>query len=66
MDIIKNCKKKMGRPIVGDAPKDKRISLRATELTFDKFQQCSDFLNKPKTDLLEEMVDNLYDETFNK
>ncbi len=64
--IIENGKKKMGRPIAGDEAKNKRISLRATETTFDKFQKCSDCLKKSKTDLLEEMVDNLYNETFNR
>ena len=56
----------MGRPIIGDEPKDKRVSLRATETTVKKFDECSLRLKKSKTDLLEEMVDNLYDETFNK
>lgn len=49
----------MGRPVVGE-PKDKRISLRATQTTFDKFDKCSNMLKKSKTDLLEEMVDDLY------
>ena len=65
-DIITSNGKKMGRPVVGDEAKDKRISLRSTKTTFDKFQKCSDYLKKSKTDLLEEMVDNLYGETFGK
>lgn len=56
----------MGRPIKGDEPKDKRISLRATETTVRKFNECSETLNKSKTDLLEEMVDNLYDDVHEK
>lgn len=52
----------MGRPIAGEEPKSKRISLRATETTVRKFDECSEKLQKTKTDLLEEMVDNLYDD----
>lgn len=55
-----NIGKKMGRPIIGDEPKDKRVSLRATETTVKKFDECSLRLKKSKTDLLEEMVDNLH------
>lgn len=55
-----------GRPIVGDEPKNKRISLRATETTVKKFQECSEITGKAKTDLLEEMVDNLHDELKKK
>ncbi len=50
---------KTGRPIVGDEPKNKRISLRATETTVKKFDECSEITGKSKTDLLEEMVENL-------
>lgn len=57
---------KMGRPIVGNEPRDKRISLRATETTVTKFQECSDITGKTKTDLLEEMVDNLHDRLIQK
>ena len=56
----------MGRPITGKEPKNKRVSLRATETTVKKFQMCSDELKKTQTDLLEEMVDNLYNEVCNK
>ena len=58
-NIENNDKKKMGRPIIGE-PKNKRISLRATETTVTKLQKCSDALKKSKTDLLEEMVEKLY------
>ena len=57
--IENNGKKKMGRPVIGE-PKNKRISLRATETTATRLQQCSDALKKSKTDLLEEMVEKLY------
>lgn len=51
-----------GRPIVGNEPKNKQIALRATETTVKKFSECSKITGKTKTDLLEEMADNLYDE----
>lgn len=56
--------KKMGRPYVGDEPKDKRVSLRATETTVRKFDKCSEVLQKSKTDLLEDMVNTLYNEVI--
>lgn len=59
-------KKKMGRPFVGSEPKDKRVSLRATATTVKKFDKCAEILVKPKTDLLEEMVDRLYNEVCKK
>ena len=49
-----------GRPISGDEPKCKQISLRATPSTVKKFQECADITGKTKTDLLEEMVNRLY------
>ena len=55
-----------GRPIVGDKPKSKRISLRATEDTVHKFQECSEITRKTQTDLLEEMVNNLHKELKEK
>lgn len=56
-----------GRPIAGEEPKNKQIALRATESTVIKFDNCSNITGKTKTDLLEEMVDNLYIElTENK
>lgn len=55
-----------GRPIVGEEPKNKRVSLRATETTVKKFQECSDITHKTQTDLLEEMVENLHNKLTNK
>lgn len=52
---------KMGRPIVGSEPKNKRIALRATETTVEKFQECSEITGKTKTDLLEDMVNELHE-----
>lgn len=49
-----------GRPIVGNEPRNKQIALRATETTKRKFQKCSEITGKTQTDLLEEMVDELY------
>lgn len=57
---------KTGRPIVGDLPKNRRISLRATETTAKKFQECSEILGRTQTDLLEEMVNNLHNELMKK
>ncbi len=53
---------KKGRPIVGDEPKDKQIALRATATTVKKFTECSEITGRTKTDLLEEMVDNLHND----
>ena len=50
-----------GRPIVGSEPRDKQIALRATATTVKKFTECSEITGKSKTDLLEEMVNNLHD-----
>lgn len=55
-----------GRPIVGNEPKNKQIALRATETTVKKFSECSKITGKTKTELLQEMVDNLYDELTTK
>lgn len=52
-----------GRPIVGDEPKDRRLALRATETTLQKLKKCAEFSGKTQTELLEEMVNRLYDET---
>lgn len=55
-----------GRPIVGEEPKSKRVSLRATETTVKKFQECSEITGKTQTNLLEEMVDDLHDRLTKK
>ena len=55
-----------GRPIAGSEPKDKQIALRATETTVNKFTKCSELSGKTKTDLLEEMVSDLYDRLTEK
>ena len=57
---------KMGRPIVGDEPKNKQIALRATETIVKKFSECSRITGKTKTDLLEEMVNELHDRLTKK
>lgn len=51
---------KTGRPIVGDEPKNKQVALRATETTVRKFTECANATGKTKTELLEEMVDELH------
>lgn len=50
-----------GRPIAGKEPKNRQIALRATETTVKKFQECSDITGKTKTDLMEEMVNDLHE-----
>lgn len=55
-----------GRPIVGAEPKNKGISLRATETTIRKFSECAKVTGKTKTDLLEEMVDELHKKVCDK
>lgn len=57
---------KTGRPIVGSEPKNKQIALRATETTVKKFTECSKITGKTKTDLLEEMVNDLHDNLTKK
>lgn len=52
---------RMGRPIVGSEPKNRQIGLRATESTVKKLQICSEITGKTKTDLLESMVNELYE-----
>lgn len=55
-----------GRPIVGSEPKNKQIALRATETTVKKFTECSKITGKTKTELLEEMVNELHDSLTKK
>ncbi len=55
-----------GRPIVGIEPKNKQIALRATETTVRKFSECAQITGKTKTDLLEDMVSELYDNLTKK
>lgn len=54
-----------GRPIVGDEPKNKRVSLRTTETLSKKFQECSTITHKTKIELFEDMVNTLH-ETLTK
>ena len=55
-----------GRPIKGKEPKNKRVSLRATETTIRKFQECSEITKKTQTELLEIMVDDLHNNVTKK
>ena len=57
---------KPGRPIVGNEPKNKQIALRVTESTVKKFQECADITGRTKTDLLESMVNELYERLTKK
>lgn len=49
-----------GRPVVGDEPKNKQIALRVTATTVRKFAECAEAVGKTKTNLLEEMVEELH------
>ena len=55
-----------GRPLLGEGPKNKQIALRVTETTRKKFDECSEITGKSKTNLLEEMVDELHDRLTKK
>ena len=57
--------KKMGRPIIGEEPKDKQIAVRVSETTVKKLQKCSEITGKSKVSLIEEMIDNLHDRLTN-
>lgn len=57
---------KTGRPIVGSEPKNKQIALRATESMVNKFQKCAEITGKTKTDLLEDMINDLYERLTTK
>ena len=55
----------MGRPIIGEEPKDKQIAVRVSETTVKKLQKCSEITGKSKVSLIEEMIDNLHDRLTN-
>ena len=55
-----------GRPLLGEEPKNKQSALRGTETTRKKFDECSEITGKSKTNLLEEMVDELHDRLTKK
>ena len=57
---------KMGRPIMGEEPKNKQIAMRVAQSTVDKFQKCSDLSGKPKVTLFEDMVNALYEKLTKK
>ena len=57
---------KSGRPIVGKEPKDRQIALRATETTVRKFSECAEATGRTKTELLEQMVEELHEKVCKK
>lgn len=57
---VKKMSPRTGRPIVGNEPKNKRISLRATETTVQKFQECAEHKEVTQTELFEEMVNDYH------
>lgn len=52
---------KMGRPLIGDEPKNKQICVRVSQKTVDKFLECSKISGKSRVNLFEDMVDELYE-----
>ena len=52
---------KMGRPLIGEIPKNKHLGVRVSQETVDKFQKCAELLGKTKVNLFEDMVDELYE-----
>ncbi len=52
---------KMGRPIIGDEPKNKQIAMRVSQKTVERFQICSELLGKTKVNMFEDMVNELYE-----
>lgn len=55
-------KKKMGRPIKGDYPRNKRLSLRISEEEMKDIEYCSKKLKKTKIDTVMEGIYLLKDE----
>ena len=55
-----------GRPIVGDEPRNKTLGLRVTATTIKKINVCAEITGKTKTELLERMIDALYDNLTKK
>lgn len=55
-----------GRPIVGNEPKNTRVSLRVTKTTAEKFQKCVEIKGKTQVSLFEEIVDDLYNRLIEK
>ena len=55
-----------GRPIVGSEPKNKQIAIRTTATIVRRLAECSAITGKTKTDLLEEMVNTLYNSLTKK
>jgi predicted DNA-binding protein len=51
----------MGRPIIGEEPKDKQIAVRVSETTVKKLKECSEITGKTRVSLIEEMIDDLHD-----
>lgn len=55
-----------GRPIAGSEPKKTRISLRVTESTSKKFQECAEIESKTQVALFEDMVNCFHDRLTKK
>lgn len=59
--------KRMGRPIDGHEPRDRRITIRATRMLEEELVECAQITGKTKTEIVELAIDRFYDElTENK
>lgn len=52
--------KKIGRPIMGDQKKDRVLSFRVTDDTYNRLNECAQILGCSKVVFLEDMVNSLY------
>lgn len=49
-----------GRPLIGDEPRNARISLRATKTVQNQLRTYSKILDKPQGQIIEELIGELY------
>lgn len=43
---------KMGRPLIGDEPKDVKLNLRLTKTQAQRIQDCADIMNCSRVDVV--------------
>ena len=53
-------KKKMGRPIKGKYPRNKRISLKLAENEMDMLEYCSKKLEEPRVNVIAKGIKKIY------
>lgn len=56
---------KIGNPDIREEPKNKQITLRATQTTLDKIQKCSEDIGMTKTDVLEYAINDFFERRDN-